>query len=87
MIRLYLIRHGETDWNTVRRFQGWTDIELNEKGLRQAELLGKRFENIPVDEVYASPLKKAVKAALPVAKAACVEIKTGDHFKETNFGV
>ena len=76
MIRLYLIRHGETDWNTVRRFQGWTDIELNEKGLRQAELLGKRFENIPVDEVYASPLKRAVKTALPVAKAAGVELKT-----------
>lgn len=86
MIRLYLIRHGETDWNTVRRFQGWTDIELNEKGLRQAELLGKRFENIPVDEVYASPLKRAVKTALPVAKAAGVELKTCEHFKEINFG-
>ena len=86
MIRLYLIRHGETDWNTIRRFQGWTDIELNEKGLRQAELLGKRFENIPVDEVYASPLKRAVKTALPVAKAAGVELKTCEHFKEINFG-
>ena len=50
MIKLYLIRHGETEWNTVKRFQGWTDIELSEKGLKQAELLGKRFENIHISK-------------------------------------
>ncbi len=86
MIKLYLIRHGETEWNTVKRFQGWTDIELSEKGLKQAELLGKRFENIHIDELYASPLKRAVKTAEGISKASGLEIKTSEYFKEINFG-
>lgn len=86
MIKLYLIRHGETEWNTVKRFQGWTDIELSEKGLKQAELLGKRFKNIHIDELYASPLKRAVKTAEGISKASGLEIKTSEYFKEINFG-
>ena len=51
MIRLYLIRHGETDWNKERRFQGWTDLELNSSGISQATALGERFKNTKIDEV------------------------------------
>jgi len=86
MIRLFLIRHGETAWNSQKRFQGWSDIELNEKGFHQAELLGKRFENIKVDELYSSPLIRAVQTAMPIAKAQGVEIQTNEYFKEINFG-
>ena len=46
MLRLYFMRHGETVWNTERRYQGMTDIELSEGGLRQAECATKRFKNI-----------------------------------------
>ncbi|MCI1959729.1 MAG: histidine phosphatase family protein [Clostridia bacterium] len=86
MIKLYLIRHGETDWNTTKRFQGWSDIELNKNGLKQAKLLGERFKKIKIDEIYSSPLKRAVKTAEPIAKANGIEVKTNENFKEINFG-
>ena len=55
MIKLYLIRHGETEWNSIKRWQGWTDIELSEKGRNQARLLGERMKNMDIDEIYSSP--------------------------------
>lgn len=88
MTRLYLIRHGETEWNAIGRFQGWTDIPLSEKGLKQAELLGKRFEHgkIPVDAIYASPLIRAQQTAKPIAEATGLPVTLNEHFKEINYG-
>ncbi len=86
MIRLYLVRHGETEWNRAMRFQGWTDIELSKEGKKQAQVVGKRFETIKIDEIYSSPLKRAVATAEPISKAANVPIFTHDGFKEINFG-
>jgi len=86
MIRLYLIRHGETDWNKARRFQGWTDIELSAEGAEQARLLSERFKKINIDEIYASPLKRAVATAMPIAKIQGIEVTTKENFKEINFG-
>ena len=86
MTRFYFIRHGETQWNVEKRYQGHTDIPLSETGLKQGELLGKRFKNIPVDYVYASPLIRAVETAKFVAEATNNELNTIDSFKEINFG-
>ena len=86
MIKLYLIRHGETEWNSIKRWQGWTDIELSEKGRNQARLLGERMKNMDIDEIYSSPLKRAYETARPAAEAKGMEIKTMDCFKEINFG-
>ncbi len=86
MIRLYLIRHGETEWNKARRFQGWTDIELSDEGKSQAALLGERFKKIDVDEIYSSPLKRAVETAKAIADNKNIEIKMNENFKEINFG-
>lgn len=86
MIRLYLIRHGETEWNRARRFQGWTDIELSAEGEEQARLLGERFKKIKIDEIYASPLKRAVATAMPIAKVQGIDVITKESFKEINFG-
>ena len=59
MTTLYLIRHGETDHNSSGRMQGWLDIPLNATGLRQAELLARRFKGKRMDAIYASPLARA----------------------------
>lgn len=86
MNRLYLIRHGETAWNKEKRFQGWTDIPLSAEGEAQAEKLGKRFETISVDEIYVSPLRRAIQTAQPIAKATGLPLQPNENFKEINFG-
>ncbi len=63
--RFCLVRHGETDWNAVRRLQGHTDIDLNARGLAQAEQMAcvlKRI-NLQFDVLYTSDLQRAVKTA------------------------
>ncbi len=86
MNRLYLIRHGETEWNKEKRFQGWTDIPLSPEGEAQAKKLGKRFEQISVDEIYVSPLRRAVQTAQCVADATGLSLQYNENFKEINFG-
>ena len=86
MLRLYFMRHGETVWNTERRYQGMTDIELSEEGLRQAECAAKRFKNIKIDKIYTSPLKRAMKTAEKIAAEKGLEIISEDDFREIHFG-
>jgi len=62
-LRIYLARHGQTDWNVARRLQGHTDIELNATGRQQAGLLGTRIRQIPLDHVYSSTLKRSRETA------------------------
>jgi broad specificity phosphatase PhoE len=56
---IYLVRHGETDWNRQNRLQGIEDIELNETGISQSYACAGAFRGIPVDEILTSPLKRA----------------------------
>ncbi len=84
--RFYLIRHGETDWNKQGRYQGCTNIQLNESGQEQAYLLGERFKYLPLDAVYVSPLDRAVATAEPVARSHGLELIRDAHFQEINFG-
>ena len=67
-MRFFVIRHGETRWNVEGRFQGQIDTDLNENGLKQAELLAKRLENHSFSAVYSSPLSRALLTARAVAK-------------------
>jgi probable phosphoglycerate mutase len=67
-ISLFLIRHGETDWNKRHCFQGKKDIPLNQTGLIQAELLAKRLKNFFIERIYTSPLKRAKVTAEIIAK-------------------
>lgn len=84
--RIHFIRHGITDWNIEGRYQGSTDIELSETGIEQAKRLGKRFKNIDLDVIYASPLKRAYRTAEEVANATNKPIIKQDLFREINFG-
>lgn len=45
-MKIYLIRHGETSWNTLGRLQGRTDIELNENGIRLAKITGEKLKDV-----------------------------------------
>ena len=84
--RFYLIRHGETDWNKGGRYQGCTNIQLNDAGREQARLLGERFKFLPLDVVYVSPLDRAVATAAPLAAAHGLTPIQDAHFREINFG-
>jgi len=57
---LYLTRHGETIWNTEGRVQGRKNSDLTQKGIKQAEALKLRFENIKFDKIYSSPSERAL---------------------------
>ena len=59
MITLYLIRHGETEWNKSGRYQGSTDVALSDMGMAQAEKVASYFKDIPLDGVITSPLQRA----------------------------
>ncbi len=85
-MNLYIVRHGETDWNTVKRIQGQTDIELNENGVRLAELTSAGLKDIDFDYIFSSPLKRAYKTAEIIRGERTTEIVRDERLKEMFFG-
>ncbi|MGB4658502.1 MAG: histidine phosphatase family protein [Mobilitalea sp.] len=67
-MKIYLIRHGETDWNRQGRFQGREDIPLNDKGIEQAGKSGSALEGETFKAIISSPLSRAWKTAEIIAK-------------------
>lgn len=64
--RILLIRHGETEWNRLRRFQGHSDLPLNSKGQSQVKALAQALKNNTINAIYSSPLKRAVETAIHI---------------------
>ena len=62
-MNIYVIRHGETDWNAGRRIQGRSDIPLNEKGRQLAKVTAEALKDIVFGAAYSSPLKRAMETA------------------------
>ncbi len=84
---LLLIRHGETDWNTAGRIQGFRDIALSERGLRQAQVLARHLEDQKLDAVYASDLTRAMQTANPLAQQRGIALRIDARLKERGFGL
>ena len=84
--KILLIRHGRTDWNDAHRFQGHSDIPLNDSGMAQAEKLGKRLAGWPFDVVYTSPLLRARQTAEAVAVRHGKTPVVLEGLVEINFG-
>ena len=61
--RILLVRHGETDWNRMRRFQGRTDLPLNQKGKEQGDALARALKDESITAIYSSPLARAMEMA------------------------
>jgi broad specificity phosphatase PhoE len=62
-MRIYLVRHGETEWNRVRRFQGRSNLPLNQEGIKQVNALALALKNKPLNAIYTSPLLRAFETA------------------------
>lgn len=87
MTELYLVRHGETDWNRQHRIQGLTDIPLNATGRKQARAAGKLLSRRPWDHIYASPLSRALETASIIAgEVGLGEPSAVDALVERNYG-
>ena len=70
VLRIYVARHGQTDWNLEGRLQGGTDIPLNATGRQQAVQLGERLKSLRLDAVYSSALRRSRETAELVASSA-----------------
>lgn len=83
---LLLVRHGETDWNRERRFQGHADPPLNDRGRRQARELASTLAGDGISAVYASPLLRARETAEIVAAELGLAVALDDRLMEVDVG-
>jgi broad specificity phosphatase PhoE len=83
---ILLARHGETDWNQERRWQGLADVPLNERGREQARALAKKLEAFTFSAIYASNLRRAHETALIVAKRKGLAVTPVGELREIDVG-
>jgi len=87
VVKLFIIRHAESEWNPIGRYQGLLDPGLSERGLKQAELLGRALEKEKIDVIYSSPLKRTYQTAQEIAKRHGLEIIEDRRIIEIDHGV
>ncbi len=85
-MKLYLVRHGETDWNKERRIQGLADIPLNEFGRSLAKKTAAGLKDIPFAACFSSPLGRAVETAELILLGRSVPVIADERIREMAFG-
>lgn len=85
-LRLILIRHGQTEWNTQQRVQGRTDIPLNENGKNQCVAIAKRLQNTKLAGIYSAPLSRSLDTARLIAEHHACHVEVREALTEINFG-
>ena len=86
VLRIFLVRHGQTDWNRIHRFQGQPGVGLNDTGRAQAEALAFALRKEPLKAVYSSPLARAVQTAKAINRYHQVSIERRDGLMEMDLG-
>ncbi|GGI96033.1 phosphoglycerate mutase [Alicyclobacillus cellulosilyticus] len=86
MFEIWLVRHGETDWNHAGRLQGWTDIPLNEAGWCQARRLAAALHGVPFCAVYTSDLVRARTTASLLQRELNAPLLVTQQLRERCFG-
>lgn len=84
---IYVMRHGQTDWNVVKRLQGRSDTELNENGRELARKTGKALLTVPFTAAFSSPLKRARETAALALGGRDVPVIEDERLIEISFGV
>jgi probable phosphoglycerate mutase len=83
---IFIVRHGETDWNNQKRLLSYTDISLNSNGRDQVERLSQSLSQTHIDVIFSSPLKRAIETSQIVAQHHNNEIVLEESLREVNFG-
>jgi len=86
MTKLCLIRHGQTDWNLEGRYQGQSDVPLNEQGLKQAQSLIESLNGHSFTAIYTSDLIRARQTAEPIANKLGIPMQIERRLREINQG-
>jgi len=88
MTTILLVRHGQTAWNREERFRGQVDVPLDDWGLRQAELVGRRIaERWEPTAIYASSLQRTLQTAAGIARACNLRTTIHDGLLDIDYGV
>lgn len=85
-MKILLVRHGQTEWNKLKKVQGRVDIELNETGIEQAKETKKLLENENIDLIICSPLKRAMQTAEIINENRNIPIIYDENIIERDFG-
>jgi broad specificity phosphatase PhoE len=85
-MQLILVRHGETSWNVEEVFRGRARIDLDEAGLRQAELVAGYLRQMHIEAVYSSPLERAVHTAEAIAVKHRLLVHSSEALNDLDFG-
>ncbi len=86
-MRIYITRHGETQWNKEGKMQGWMNSDLSDKGMECAKKTGEFLKNIDFDCIYSSPLGRAYDTALHIRGEKDTPIIEKEYLKEMGFGI
>ena len=83
---IYIVRHGQTDWNKQKVMQGQIDVPLNETGKEQARELGEKLKDIVFDHIFCSPLLRTRQTLENLKLKSNTRIIYDDRLKERNYG-
>ncbi len=83
---LFIVRHGETEWNKNRKYQGQEDVDLNKTGKIQAGLSAQALDDVDIDAVCSSDLSRALDTARQIADLHQLDVRQFSNLREIDFG-